>query len=91
MRNLLIKFALFILRRCDSRLLVINHEMQEYVQDALRLCSEVENYDGKPSGEWKRMSVYSRLIKRYHGVAKKDLSLAIELALSNHAITGENR
>jgi hypothetical protein len=50
-------------------------------QEALRLSLIAEETYLEQSGEYKRHQVFSKLIKTYPNVSKKELGLAIELAV----------
>lgn len=54
----------------------IPQDVQVYANLAVKALEKVNQ-----SGEWKRHQVYAELIKRFKAVPRKDISLAIELAV----------
>lgn len=87
MKNLLIEFGFWLLAKCGldveikkpRNILDVGPEVLNLLETARRLVAMVD--PGPESGEWKRHTVYSRLIKLFPASAKRDLALAIELAL----------
>ncbi len=79
MKTLLQRFALWILKVTGYEFPKPQIRANRYVMAAAILCGELSNWDA--SGEAKRHQVYAKLIKQFPEARKKDLSLAIELAL----------
>lgn len=55
-------------------------ELQTYANLAVKALANVNQ-----SGEWKRHQVYAELIKRFKAVPRRDIALAIELAVRENA------
>ena len=51
--------------------------------EAKRLCNVAEAIHTDQSGEYKRHQVFSRLIKAFPAAKKRELGLAIEVAVGN--------
>ena len=79
MKRLLISLAIRLLRRYAVRLIPIMPAVQTVLVEALKLTAAVDVHE--QSGEWKRHRVYVRLLKLFPDTAKRDIALAIELAL----------
>lgn len=75
------KFALWILRKfCNEEPFLVPVDLEGLVASAFVHVSEFEKIPGV-SGEWRRHQVYSLMCKKYPERPKKDIGLAIELAL----------
>lgn len=57
------------------------HEEPPVYKRALELCRGAETFAPGTSGEYKRHQVYSKLIKEFPEIARKDLGLIIEQAV----------
>lgn len=79
MKRLLIRLATWILKKLAAEVFVISPEILKMIPTALDFCQTVDYR--KESGEWKRHQCYSSLIKKYPQMDKKDIALAIELAV----------
>lgn len=76
---MLIRFLLYLLQKLDYEEMVIPKEVHE-IADAMRPM--VRRLDTTPhSGEWKKHQVYATALKWYPSISKRDVSLAIELAV----------
>ncbi len=53
-----------------------------YTDTADAICRAIEEQFPGTSGEYRRRQAYARLIKVYPGARKRDLGLALELAIS---------
>ena len=79
MREYIIKFALWLVRKLGLK-------MFHYTRFENLICAasepiQVEELKKDMSGEYKRHQVYARLIKRFPDVPRRDIGLAIELAV----------
>lgn len=81
MKPTLIKIALWILKVTGYQFPSPQIAASKYVPAAASFCAVYMNWDA--SGEAKRHQVYALLIKQFPEARKKDLSLAIELALQD--------
>lgn len=79
MKRLLIRFAGWILRHYGIPLFLLSAEIISLRDSAVKLCDKIDIQD--QSGEWKRHQVYAKLIKMYPRASRRDIALAIELAL----------
>jgi hypothetical protein len=87
MKRLLIKFAMWVLKRYAPAQpetkpvgqLTLSAEVMELARAAQPLCAAVDKFDA--SGEYKRHSVYARLLKSFPNAIKRDVALAIEIGL----------
>ena len=77
--TLIQRFALWILKCTGYQFPTPQMLANKYVPAAAAHCAGFMAWDA--SGEAKRHQVYSRMIKQFPEARKKDLSLAIELAL----------
>ena len=77
--TLIQRFALWLLKITGYQFPKPQILASKYVPAAALFCAEYMHWDA--SGEAKRHQVYARLIKQFPEARKKDLSLAIELAL----------
>lgn len=88
MKTLLIRFALWILKKCghtmpEPKVSFIGYpqEVAPYIGKAKELCQQqAEQYPDR-SGEAKRHAVYARLIKEFPQAPHRDLSWAIDWVL----------
>ena len=77
--TLIQRFALWILKVTGYEFPKPQIRASKYVMAAAVHCAEFSSWEA--SGEARRHQVYARLIKQFPEARKKDLSLAIELAL----------
>lgn len=85
MKRLLIRFGLWLLKRCGYTLqpqyVVKSVVDNPFVDRAAELCVWQETNWPDRSGESKRHQVLARLIKDFPDGALRDLAMAIELAV----------
>jgi len=82
MKHLLSRLASWVLRCCGCSLLPLLPEVQKVVRRARVLCAEQDERCALgTSGEYKRHEVYARLLKEFPEVRKRNVALAIEVAL----------
>lgn len=79
MRKYIIRFALWLVKKLRLRML-------HYAQFEDLICAasspmRVEELKKDMSGEYKRHQVYAKLIKRFPDEPRRDIGLAIELAV----------
>jgi hypothetical protein len=79
MRNLIVVICRWLVELTGSSLMPIPLGTVRALPEARRLIRLAEDTDR--TGEWKRHSVYSKLIKQFPDEDKRDLALAIEVAL----------
>lgn len=79
--TLIQRFALWILKITGYKFPQPQILASKYVPTAAVFCAEYKDWDA--SGEAKRHQVYARLIKQFPEARKKDLALAIELAVQD--------
>jgi len=81
MRNLLIRLAFWILRRCTAMPTAFPG-CRAYVSAAKEIAAEWQaKAPENSSGEYRRHQVYAALIKRFPLARHRDLGMAIEVAL----------
>lgn len=81
MKQRIIRLCLWLATKCGWRPPVPFADLDAYVVRGRVLCDQQEQTRPGTSGEYKRHQVYARLLTEFPGVAKRDLALAIELAL----------
>lgn len=80
--NILIKVGLKLLSWGRYKILPQADYIPDDVNESVMVLCEKNEQLPDVSGEWKRHQVYSALIKRFPGVSKRILALAIELYLN---------
>ena len=74
MKNFIIKYLVWLLNKLESP-----QDLPAYMDRAKILVTSIDK--AEQSGEWKRHQVYARLIKEFPQISRKDLGLAIEIAV----------
>lgn len=77
MKRLLIKLLLWI---TGGKMFLVPAEVVKILPQVKMLCSLVDKKE--QSGEWKRHQVYASLIKLHPEISRRNIALAIEVALS---------
>jgi hypothetical protein len=79
MRKYLVQFTLWLVRKLDLQMF---HYVAfvEFIEAAFPLVL-VENTKVDQSGEYRRHQVYAQMVKKFPWASKRDLALAIELAV----------
>lgn len=83
MKSIMVKFALWVLKRYGYASFFVPSSVWAIV-DRARVLATAEDVRNPASGfgEAKRHAVYARLIKEFPAERKTDLALTIELALT---------
>jgi hypothetical protein len=79
MKNLIIAIARWLVELTGSSLMPVPLGTVRVLPETRKLIKLAE--DTNRTGEWKRHSVYSKLIKEFPFEDKRDLALAVEVAL----------
>lgn len=88
MKTLLVRFGLWLAGLggwalpppCDhTHVLPLSPELRRLIQAAEHMVKHVDRLDA--GGEYKRHLVYARMLKAHSGASKRDIALAIEVAL----------
>jgi len=79
MKKKLIKFLLFVLRNLGVSM--IDAPEDKFLTSIIAEVNKADKVYEGTSGEHKRHQVYSRLIKKYPDIDKKELAYAIEVAV----------
>jgi hypothetical protein len=79
MKKILIKFLLFLLHKLGVSM--IDTPDATLLNSVVVEVNRADEVYPETSGEYKRHQVYSRLIKTYPKISKKDLGYVIEAAL----------
>ena len=74
MKNFIIRFLVWLLGKLESP-----KDLPPYLERAAVLVAAIDRVE--QGGEWKRHQVYARLIKEFPQISRKDLGLAIEIAV----------
>lgn len=61
---------------------LVSEPKQSILKDAKELVTQVELIYKEQSGEYKRHQVYSKLLKKYPEETKREIALAIEIAMT---------
>lgn len=82
MTNLLVALARFFLRLSgkNAQMIAVGPEVAKIVEVAVVVCRDTQSNIGF-SGEWKRHQAYALLQKKFPRAKKRDIALAIELAV----------
>jgi hypothetical protein len=82
MKNILVKFALLILKHYAYKAFWVSEELDRIIAEANK---QIVVWDTKTSpgtsGEFKRHQVLAALMKKYPKVPNRDVAIAIELAI----------
>ena len=82
MRNLITKFAFWLLRKVGAVVLVLPPSLVPVLNRARKLVAVADAVSAPgTSGQYKRGPVYSRLLKEFPKLPKKDAGIIIELAV----------
>ena len=82
MRKLIIAICLWLLRKAGHQFpKQVNLFLNPYTERAKQLCREQQQGWPERSGEGKRHQVYARLLKEFPSANKRDIAIAIEMAL----------
>ena len=62
-------------------ILILSHEVQEAIPEIKELCWKMDQLPNTTTDEYKRHTVYAALVKKYPDMKRKDISMAIEIAV----------
>jgi hypothetical protein len=86
MKKTLIQFLFWILRKLSAEFYLapvsgytLTHDVMKLIPMARIFVAQLDSQ--QQAGEWKKHQVYARMLKNNPGIAKRDISLAIELAV----------
>jgi len=79
MKNILLKLARWIFTRYGIECFFVTPAIRLIIKAASSFTDQFDPYSKE--GEWKRHQVYGRLVKQFPKSDRRDISLAIELAL----------
>lgn len=86
MKKHIIRFALWLLKRCNYQPPIVADFRgvvpSEVIMQARELCSQMDSANRDSSGEWKRAQVYRAMINIYNKkYSKRQLDFAIAAAM----------
>jgi hypothetical protein len=81
MKDKIIKFLVWCLWKLGVSILAIPSSAKSLLSDAGIIVKFQDRDHAQESGEWKRHQCYAALIKKFPQSGKRDIALAIELAV----------